>query len=111
MAITTRHTLLTDSWTADVDTLETAVRKFHAGGRPANDCHVAFFEIAGDANLHVNVVHTRATTTKLGWSGPGDVPGGFVHNRMFGDEPMPQMIRHIREMVFATEIAHQTRLQ
>jgi hypothetical protein len=101
MAITTKHKLLTESWTADVEALETAIRRFKADGPRANDCQVVFFEIVGDAHLHVNVMHKHPTMTVSGWAGPASLPDGFVHNRTFGDMQPSQMIRHIREMVFA----------
>jgi hypothetical protein len=101
MAITTTHKLLTGSWTADVETLETAIGRFKADDSPVNNCQVAFFEIAGDTHLHVNVRHKHATLAVRGWAGPGHLPDGFVHNRRFGDMQPSVMIRHIREMVFA----------
>lgn len=101
-AVMTKHKLLTSSWTADVDTLETAIGRFPTDGRLANDCQVVFFEIAGDAQLHVNVTHQHATMAVRGWAGPGKLPDGFVHNRRFSDTPPDQMIRHIRDMVFAS---------
>jgi hypothetical protein len=85
MAITTRHKLLTGSWTADVEALETAIRRFKPDGLRANDCQVVFFEIVGDAHLHVNVMHKHPTMTASGWAGPASLPDGFVHNRLFGD--------------------------
>jgi hypothetical protein len=72
------------------------------GTKPlTNACRVVFFEIAGDAHLHVNVTHRHQTTAVRGWAGPAKLPEGFVHNRMFGETPSGQMLRHIREMVFA----------
>ena len=60
MAIATTHKLLTGSWTADVETLETAVRHFKAGdGATRNDCHVVFFEIVRDGH-HSLVEHVTA---------------------------------------------------
>jgi hypothetical protein len=101
MVITTRHKLLTGSWTADVEALEAAIGRFNTVGSPANDCQVVFFEIAGDAQLHVNVTHQHPTTTARGWDGPAGLPDGFVHNRRFIDMQPNQMVRHIRKMVFA----------
>jgi hypothetical protein len=100
-AVTTTHTLLTSSWTADVEALETAIGRFTAHRRLANDCQIVFFEIAGDGQLHVNVTHQYSTMPVRGWAGPARLPGGFVHNRRFGDTPPIQIIRHIRDMVFA----------
>ena len=97
-AITTTHKLLTGSWTADVEALETAIGRFQVDGPRANDCQVVFFEIVGDADLHVNVMHKHPTMTVSGWAGPACLPDGFV---TFGDMQRSQMIRHIREMIFA----------
>jgi hypothetical protein len=104
MAITTTQRLLTGSWTADVDAMETAVGQFNVGQTGKNDCQVSFFEVASDAELHVNVTHKHPTRTARGWAGPGSLPGGFVHNRTFGDTPRADIIRHIREMVFAARV-------
>ena len=101
MTVTTRHKLLTGSWTADVEMLETAIGRFTNERPLANGCQVAFFEIPGDAELHVNVTHRHPTVAIRGWVGPASLPGGFVHNRRFGDTPPNQILRHIRNMVFA----------
>ncbi len=98
------HTLLTDAWTATVKALETAVGRFHTDRAVTNDCQIAFFEVAGHAPLHVNVTHRYLTRAVRGWAGPGSVPTGFVHNRTFGEAPANQIVRHIREMVYATRI-------
>ncbi len=99
--ITTRHTLRTSAWTADVQMLETAIGGLMAEHPIVNDCQVAFFEIAGDDQLHVNVTHRRPTLAVRGWAGPARLPEGFVHNRRFGNTTPSRMIRHIREMIFA----------
>src|ERR1051325_8123788 len=104
MAIRTTHKLLTGSWTADVETLETAVGRFKADGELRNDCHVAFFEVVRDGHLHVNVTHQHQTSTATGWAGPGSLPDGSVHHRTFDDMPPSQIIRHVRAMVFAPRI-------
>jgi len=101
MAISARRQLLTGSWTADVQRLERAVRAFP---EVANNCDVAFFEIAGDEHLHCNVTHRHATKSVSGWAGPGRVPNGFVHNRRFGAAPHNEVVRHIRDMVFAARV-------
>lgn len=101
MAISARHTLLSDSWTADVAALEAAIGRFNTDRPLTNNCDVVFFEIAGDGHLHVNVTHRYETKAVSGWAGPGDTPGGFVHNRRFRRTPQSEMIRHIRDMVFA----------
>ena len=104
MVVTTTHKLLTDSWTADVEALEAAVEGFETFGTTTNPCHVAFFEIVRDRQLHVNVTHKYQTRTVRGWAGPASLPEGFVHNRRFDDSQPAQIIRHIREMVFASRI-------
>ena len=104
MAISARHQLLSDSWTADVEDLESAIGHFKTDRHVANDCEVVFFEVVGDGHLHCNVTHRHATKTVTGWAGPGHVPDGFVHNRRFGDTPQRDMIRHIRDMVFAARV-------
>jgi hypothetical protein len=104
MNITTTRNLLTDAWTADVSDMEQAIQHFTADRRLTDDCHVAFFEIARDPHLHVNVTHTHPTAQVSGWAGPGDRPEGFVHNRRFVDTATVQIVRHIREMVFAAPL-------
>ena len=103
-AISARHQLLSLSWTADVEDLEVAIGRFKIDRNVANTCEVVFFEIVGDRLLHVNVTHRHATKTVSGWAGPGQVPDGFVHNRRFGDTPQNEMIRQIRDMVFAARV-------
>jgi hypothetical protein len=101
-AVTTEHSLLTTAWTADVRTLETAIGRFASEQPLAGDCQVVMFEIEGDHQLHVNVVHQAEHTAVVhGWSGPGQLPEGSVYNRRFCDTPPAQIIRHIRNMVFA----------
>ena len=100
--VTTTQRLLTGSaWTEDVETLETAVERFPAERTLADHCQVAFFEIAGDGQLHVNVTHQHQTRTVRGWAGPARLPAGFVHNRRFGHGAPSQIVRQIRDMVFA----------
>ena len=101
MRITFAHKLLTKSWTADVDAVEAAIEGFSAGRAVTNDCHVVLFEVVRDDQLHVNVTHRYPTKTARGWAGPANLPGGFVHNRRFGDSRPKQIIDHIRDMVFA----------
>jgi hypothetical protein len=102
--ISATHQLLSDSWTADVEALESAIALFRTDGILTKDCEVACFEIAGDRHLHVNVTHRYMTKAVKGWAGPGRMPDGFVHNRRFGDTPRSAMIRHVRDMVFATRM-------
>lgn len=99
--LTTRHQLLTSAWTADVERLETAIETFTADRPLADDCQVDLFEVPGDAHLHVNVTHHDPTVALRGWAGPGRVADGFIQNRRFVHTPLSQMIRHIRDMVFA----------
>ena len=104
MAISARHELLSDSWTADVENLERAIGRFRVDPNAANNCEVVCFEIVGDAHLHCNVTHRHATKTVRGWSGPGQVADGFVHNRRFDNAHHDDMIRHIRDMVLAARV-------
>ena len=103
VAVLARHELLSDSWRADVEALERVIGGFRTDGAPTN-CEVVCFEIAGDLHLHVNVTHRYPTKAVRGWAGPGRMSYGFVHNRRFGDTPRRQMIRHVREMVFAARV-------
>ena len=98
--MTITRKLLTNTWTADVDIAQTAIERFHPGRSPAN-CHVVFFEIAGDRDLHVNVTHRKQTRTQAGWAGPGSMPDGFVYNRRFGYAQARGIARHIRNLVMA----------
>ena len=104
MPITTTRNLLTGSWNIDVEKLETAIRQFKLDGARKDDCHVAFFEIARDRDLHVNVTHAHETITASGWAGPAKLSEGFVHNRRFGGTALSQIVRDIREMVFAAPV-------
>jgi hypothetical protein len=104
MSITTTRSLLTRSWTADVDRLETAIGQLTSRRALTDNCRVALFEVAGDGDLHVNVTHRHQTRSPKGWAGPAVLPQGFVHNRTFGDVPPHQIVRHIREMVFSARI-------
>src|SRR5688500_14854681 len=103
-AITARHRLLTQSWAGDVAAMEKAIGRFTVDRRLTNECQVVFFEMDRDAHLHVNITHKHLTKAATGWAGPGNVPDGFVHNRTFGDTPQSQIVRHIRDMVFAERI-------
>jgi len=103
-ALTTDHKLLTSAWTTDVAALEIAIGELTGRRSLTTDCHVVFFEIAGDDDLHVNVTHQHPTREVRGWAGPGRLPDGFVHNRRFGDAAPAQILRHIREIVFADRI-------
>jgi hypothetical protein len=93
------HKLLTDAWTADVETLERGIREF--GVPPAPEYHVSLFELEGDSTLHVNVTHRQETKPVKGWSGPGVSANGFIHNRRFEPTPTAEILRSIRDMVFA----------
>ena len=103
-ATSARHERLSDSWTADVENLERAIGRFKTDRNMTNNCEVVFFEIPGDEQLHCNVTHRHATKSVTGWAGPGHVPDGFVHNRRFGDAPHDEVVRHIRDMVFAARV-------
>jgi len=102
--VTTTRKLLTDSWSADVDTLETAIERFNADASLKNECQVAFFEIVRDGDLHVNVTHRHPTRAVTGWAGPADVATGYVHNRTFDGSQPRQMLRRIRDAIFAERI-------
>jgi hypothetical protein len=108
IVILTAHTLLTEAWTGHVRAIETAIRRFKADRPLTNDCQVVMFEMADDRHLHVNVMHKHPTAEVSGWAGPGRVPFGVVHNRRFGDTTPHQIIRHIRDMVFAARSGHAT---
>lgn len=93
------HTLVTEAWTEDVATLEKAIGEFAVP--PAHEYHVSLFELAGDRELHVNVTHKEQTRSVKGWSGPGVSANGFIYNRRFDSMPTPEILRSIRQMVFA----------
>jgi hypothetical protein len=96
---TFHHTLLTDAWTADVQTLEKGIGEFNVPA--AREFHVSLFEMRGDSLLHVNVTHKDETKPVPGWSGPGVSANGFIHNRRFESTPTAEILRSIRQMVFA----------
>jgi hypothetical protein len=93
------HTLLTNAWTAEVQTLEKGIGEFAVP--PSHEYHVSLFEMAGDSQLHVNVTHRQETKPVAGWSGPGVSANGFIHNRRFESAPTAEILRSIRQMVFA----------
>jgi hypothetical protein len=95
--------LLSASWAADVDAIETAMSRFEDGHPLAGDCQVAFFEIAADERLHVNVTHRHPTKEIRGWAGPASTPDGFVTNRTFSAVPTARIVRHLRDMIFAAQ--------
>jgi hypothetical protein len=99
-----QHTLLTDSWTADVRTLETGIRDFGTPPGHVAGCRVSMFEMAGDPHLHVNVTHAHETRPVKGWAGPGVSAGGFVHNRTFDSVSTDSILHDIRRMVFAPRV-------
>ncbi len=103
-AVKTKHNLLTGAWSAAVERLEAGIGRITIERPVANDCQIAFFEIAGDDELHVNVTHHHPTAKVRGWSGPANLPEGFVHNRRFAEMTSRRMLQHIREMVFAERI-------
>ena len=105
MAIITTRKLLISSWTADLEAVETAVGRFSADHAPSPDCQVVFFEVVGDGHLHVNVTHEYPTKGARGWAGPASLPQGFVHNHTFSEgQSSGQIVKHVREMVFAARI-------
>ena len=61
--VRTERELLTNSWTRDVETVSAAIAGFDTTNRRhAGECKVMLFEIAGDSQLHVNVIHTHERT-------------------------------------------------
>ena len=96
--------LLSASWAADVDAIETAMWRFEDEHPLAGDCEVAFFEIAADEKLHVNVTHRHMTKGVRGWAGPASTPDGFVTNRTFTTISTTRIVRHVRDMVFAGQV-------
>jgi hypothetical protein len=102
--LTSTRRLLSASWGADVDAIETAMQRFKNGHPLAGDCEVAFFEIAADEKLHVNVTHQHPTQTIRGWAGPASTADGFVTNRTFTTIPTTRIARHVRDMVFAGRV-------
>ena len=105
VGISARHQLLSNSrMTADVEKLESAIRRFQVDPDAANNCEVVFFETDGDTHLHCNVTHRHATKSVAGWAGPGHVADGFVHNRRFADTRGHDMVGQIRDMVFAARV-------
>jgi hypothetical protein len=93
------NALLTNAWTSGVRELERGIEDFAVP--PVRQYHVSLFEMAGDADLHVNVTHREVTKDVKGWSGPGLSANGFVHNRRFHTPHAAEILRSIREMVFA----------
>lgn len=104
MALTTTRSLLTAFWTAPVAAAERAIDERFTARRTRDSCEVAFFEMAGDVQLHVNVTHRRRTATGLGWTGPGNTPAGFVHNRVFARETAGRMAADVCRMVAAEAV-------
>jgi hypothetical protein len=102
--LTSTRRLLSASWAADVDAIETAMQRFATGHPLAGNCVVAFFEIAADEKLHVNVTHQHLTKEIRGWAGPASTADGFVTNRTFATIPTTQIARHVRDMVFAGRV-------
>jgi len=95
---------LSVSWDADVDAIEQEIWRMTDAQPLSSDCTVAYFEIATDQKLHVNVTHQHQTREIRGWAGPAHTPDGFVHNRTFAAMPAPQIVRHVREMIFADPV-------
>ena len=102
MGLRTTRKLTTESWTEDVQIVEAAISRFSEDRAVTNNCQVALFETGRDDHLHVNVTHRFATRTACGWAGPARMPGGFVHNRRFRNARPTEIIRCVREMVYAS---------
>src|ERR1043166_3156188 len=99
-AITTTQALLTGAWKEDVRVMQAALGRITTVGTSVN-CHVTFFEVAGDGNLHVSVAHRSTGNGANGSSGSPIIPDGAVYARSFVREPRYQVLRQIRHMVFA----------
>jgi len=99
--LTSTRKLLSASWAADVEVIDTQIRRFQHEHPLAGDCAVAFFEIVADELLHVNVTHRLLTKVIRGWAGPAHTPEGFVTNRTFATISTTRIVRHVRDMVFA----------
>ena len=67
----------------------------------SSGCRVTFFEVEGDQDLHVNVTRRSARGGVHGWAGPGTTSGGSVYNRTFSRMPRYQVLRQIKDVVFA----------
>ena len=91
----------TEDWQDDGGAIMAAIRAFTRHRALNQGCRVVLFELAGDRDLHVNVIHPHSTATPAGWAGPGETPGGFVHNRRFDFNESDRIARHIQEMVYA----------
>jgi hypothetical protein len=104
MALTTTRNLLTAFWTAPVAAAEHAINERLRARPTRNSCDVAFFEMAGDVQLHVNVTHRRRTVTGRGWTGPGNTRAGFVHNRVFARGAAGRMAADVCRMVAAEAV-------
>ena len=100
-AITANHALLTGAWTGDVKALEEAIGRLKMEPGVVSDCRVTFFEVAGDQHLHVNVTRRSATAGVEGWAGPAATADGVLYNRMFSRIPRYQLLRQLKQMIFA----------
>lgn len=91
----------TEDWQDDASAIMADLRSFTRRRTLDHGCRVVLFELAGDRDLHVNVIHPHSTAAPAGWAGPGVTPGGFVHNRRFDYAESDRIARHIQEMVYA----------
>ena len=91
----------TEDWQDDAGAIMADIRALTRRRTLPQGCRVVLFELAGDRDLHVNVIHPHSTATPAGWAGPGETPGGFVHNRRFDYAESDRIARHIQEMVYA----------
>lgn len=99
LAIDTRQALLTGAWTDDVKVLRAALGRATADDRICIDCAVTFFEVAGDEALHVTVAHRSSGSAPSGAAASATLAEGV--SRSFPRMPRYQVLRQIREMVFA----------
>lgn len=102
LSVVTRHSPVTAAWSPGVEAVKSALeRSEETQGAFTAECEVVLFEIPGDDQLHVNVIHAYPRAAPVGWSGPGRLAEGCVYNRRFPHAPASQIIRRVREMVFA----------
>ncbi len=89
--VKSHHSLLTDAWTADVQTLERGIDEFAVPPGAVNEYHVSLFEMPGDLSLHVNVTHRQETKPVKGWAGATST---FIHGRTHVCDPVHMAILH-----------------
>ena len=96
--LTINHTPVHGMWTGEVTRLQASLAHLAGKRMPVSRCEVSFFEVPGDRDLHVNVIHEREPVAVKGWSGPAAVQNGFVLNRRFHSRA--GILGHVEEVVF-----------